>query len=223
MKLVELFDYSLAPFGEGKGIRECRFDLSLGEVCFIRAVLPDDAKLFLRALATLEKPLSGSYRFRGEALDFSDYRHLLPFKRKIAYVASDAALISNRSLLDNLRFVRAFFDNEMDSELPDDLMELFRQFQMEEKLHLRPGQVELEFVRLTIILRELSKKPEMLLLERPRDFLSPRNFDLFVGMLKDMIKDGVPVVCLASDEAFIGEFAGKEVRITEGSVETAAS
>jgi len=220
MELVELSDYRLAPIGDGKGIRDCRFSISRGDIYSIDAALPDDAKLFLRALATLAKPLRGTYRFQGEQLDFSDYRRLLPIKRRIAYIAPDAALLSNRTLIENLLLPRSYFENVSDWDLPDDLAELCREFRITERLNLRPGEAAHEDVRLTVLLRELSKKPDLLLLERPRDFLTSRNFDVFAGVLKGMTQTGIPAVFLDPDSAAACRFPVKVVRIADGSLQT---
>jgi ABC-type polar amino acid transport system ATPase subunit len=220
VKLIELSGYSLTPFGKGKGIYDFDFVLSGGDVCCINAGFPEDAKLFLRAVATLERPERGAYRYKGETLDFSDYRLLLPFKRKIAYMSPDVALISNRTLLDNLLLMKVYFDNTPSQELPDDMAELCRYFQLEEKLHLRPAQVSQDDIRLAIIIRELGKKPELLLLERPREFMGYRIFNLFTTVLNGIILSGIPVVFLSEDEAFAREIANREVRIADGKLKT---
>jgi ABC-type polar amino acid transport system ATPase subunit len=219
VKLIELTDYSLNPFGNGRGIYRFDFSLSEGDVCCINAG-EDDGQLFLRALATLEAPLQGVYRYRGEALDFSDYRHLLPIKRKIGYISSDLALISNRTLLDNLLLLKTYFEDTLSEELPDDMAELCRHFQLMNKLHLRPAQVSQGDRRIAAAIRELGKKPEVILLERPRDFMGYRIFELFKKILTDIVHGGTPIAFQSADEEFIRDIANREVRIAEGKLES---
>jgi len=219
VKLIELTDYSLRPLGNGQGIYRFDFSLSEGDVCYINAG-DDVGQLFLRALATFETPLQGVYRYRGEVLDFSDYRHLLPIKRRIGYISSDVALISNRTLLDNLLLSKTYFENTLSKELPDDMAELCRHFQLVDKLRLRPAQVSQGDRRIAAVIRELGKKPEVLLLERPRDFMGFRIFELFQEILTDIIHGGTPVVFQAADEEFVWEVANREIRIAGGKLES---
>ena len=98
MKLIELSDYTLSPIGTGNGLNRFYFDLSKGDVCSIQADLPDDAHLLLKAIAMLEHPTEGAYRFMGKKINFSDQRNLLPYKKKIGYITTDASMISTRFL-----------------------------------------------------------------------------------------------------------------------------
>jgi ABC-type ATPase involved in cell division len=220
MRLIELSDYSLHPSGKGEGIHHFDFVLSAGDVCFVNAGSVADGRLFLRALATLEPPERGIYRFRGEILNFSDYRLLLPVKRKIGYISPEAALISNRTLLDNLLLMKVYFENTSSQELPKNIAELCRRFQLEDKLHLRPAHLSHDDRRLAVVARELGKRPELLLLERPQEFVGFRIFNLLKTVIVDIIRGGTPVVFLSADEAFAREIANREIRISAGMLET---
>ena len=92
MHLIELSNYSLAPTGSGNGLDGFYLALSKGDIYSIQTDLIDDASNLLRALATLTHPIKGAYLFMGEKLDFSDYRKLLPYKKKIGYIAPDSAM-----------------------------------------------------------------------------------------------------------------------------------
>jgi ABC-type lipoprotein export system ATPase subunit len=216
MTLLELSTYVLAPIGSGKGIGAFDFTLAEGDVCVVKSDLADDANLFLRALATLIKPQRGNYTFHGETLDFSDYRNLLSFKKKIAYIPRYSSLISNRTLFDNLQLMDAYFGNDLSGALPEEIMELCRYFQIEDKLGLRPAQVDPENLRLAVIVRELCKGPKVILIDGPRHFLGYRKFDLFLNVLKKLSASGTPLVLSASDEDLTKEYGNKEAWITSG-------
>jgi putative amino-acid transport system ATP-binding protein len=216
MTLLDLSTYVLAPMGNGKGIGAFDFNLAEGDVCVVKADLADDANLFLRALATLVKPEKGNYTFKGETLDFSDYRNLLSFKKKIAYIPRHSSLISNRTLFDNLQLMDAYFENNLCRALPEEIMELCRYFQIEDKLGFRPAQVDPENLRLAVIVRELCKNPKVILIDGPRHFLGYRKFDLFLNVLKKMSASGIPLVLSASDEDLTKEYGHKEAWIKSG-------
>lgn len=220
-KIMDLSCCRFAPIGEGRGLRELFFSLRGGETCAVNADLPDDGHLFLRALATLSAPLSGRYEFQGRELDFSDYRKLLPFKKKIGYIAPDAALIVNRSIRHNIILTHAYFNDWPDDRLTEDAVGLCGQFGLTDKLDLRPAQLDREDLRLAVIVRELVKAPEVLLIERPRDFLGPARFDQFARILEQKVRSGISIVALSPDEAFADALADRRLLIENGLLKTA--
>src|SRR5512136_501255 len=117
MALIELRDYAHAPTGRGRGLQKFSFLLEPGDAYGLHADRIDDAHLFLRALATLEPPEEGTYFFKDEALNFAKPRKLLPVRRKIGYLGSDAALIGNRTLRTNLLLSRYYYENRLNLEL----------------------------------------------------------------------------------------------------------
>jgi ABC-type ATPase involved in cell division len=220
--LIELFDCEFAPIGEGNGLRQFHFKLSEGDICVLNADLPDDGHLFLRALATLDAPVQGCYFFRGTKLDFSDYRNLLPFRKRIGYITPDSALLVNRSIQENIMLMHAYFDDVANYQTDIYRTELCSRFRIHDKLDLRPAQVDREDLRLALITRELLKFPDFLIIERPRDYLSPEKFSLFTEVLQERIRSGLPIVLLSSDEAFVTSFehlqwnARRDFRIENG-------
>ncbi len=215
-KLIELKECSYDPIGEGRGLARVNFELSAADACALSADLPDDGHLFMRGLASLNAPARGDFYFRGSRLDFSDYRKLLPYKRKIGYITPDSALIGNRSIQENIMLMHDYFSNSHDSRLTGKELELCSRFGLSEKMPLRPAQLDREDFRAVIIVRELSKRPDVLLVERPRDSLGPERFAVFTRILKEEIRTGIALLVLSSDEAFIHEFTNQKFRIENG-------
>jgi len=214
--VIRLVGYTLAPAGKGNGIAGADFSLFPGEAWSIGSDQPDDAHLFMRALATLCAPAGGDYFYAGSLLDFSDYRLLLPYKRRIGYISPDSALISNRTIRDNLRLMKSYFENASPGDPFPEMDELCRFFHIEDKLDLRPSGLDREDLRLAVVVRELIKNPEVVLVERPRDFLGLKRYGLFSSVLGETVRAGVPLVFLSSDEGFIREFSNREASIENG-------
>jgi ABC-type lipoprotein export system ATPase subunit len=218
MHLIELSNYSLAPTGSGNGLDGFYLVLSKGDIYSIQADLIDDAHNLLRALATLTLPIQGRYLFMGEKLDFSDYRKLLRYKKKIGYIASDSAMISNRTIRENLLLKRNYFENSLSIDLDENTANLCRLFNIEKELDIRPAALNPLDLRLAITIRELTKPPEILLLNRPEDFVGQTKFDLFTDIFKDLLVSEMPVVLLSYHIAFIEQFATKKILITDGNL-----
>lgn len=223
MQLIELSDYTLSPTGRGNGLNRFYFDLSKGDVCSIQADSPDDAHLFLKAIAMLEYPTNGAYRFMGEKINFSDHRNLLPYKKKIGYVAADASMISNMSIRENLLLMRYYFENSFSLDIKDNVKNLCTIFDIYDKLDIRPGELRTTELRSAIAIRELTKSPDILLFERPENFIRHTKFDLFVKILKEMLLAGLPVVFISYHTDFVKEFSNREILISDGNLTTVSA
>jgi len=216
--LIELSDYSLPATGSGSGLKNIYFAVSGGDVCFIQSDSINDAHIFLKALATLVRPENGTYRYMGETIDFSDYRKLLPFKKRIGYIGQDAAMISNRTVRENLLLLRYYFENSLSLELDENVVQLCNLFNLQNKLDIRPGELRPVELRTAIAIRELTKSLDILLLERPEDYFDHTRLDLFNEILKDNIEQGHAVVFSSNDQSFIEAFSNRQVRIADGTL-----
>ncbi|RZB34799.1 MAG: hypothetical protein SRB1_00567 [Desulfobacteraceae bacterium Eth-SRB1] len=220
MKLIELSDYTLSPIGQGNGLNRFYFDLSKGDACSVQADSPDDAHLLLKAIAMLEYPTDGAYRFMGEKINFSDHRNLLSYKKKIGYVTIDASMISNMSIRENLLLMRYYFENSLSLDIKDNVKNLCILFDIYDKLDVRPGALRPTELRSAITIRELTKSPDILLFERPENFVRHTKFDLFVKLLKEMLLAGLPLVFISYDAHFIKEFSNRQILISNGNLTT---
>ena len=215
-ELIRLSDYSLKALGIGNGLQDFNLVLPKGAAFSIRTDSSDDAHLLMRGIATLEPPKSGQFLYRGQALDFSDYRNLLSYKSKVGYIGSDATVLVNRSLRDNPMLMRYYFEDLTSVEMSEDVIRLCRAFNLEVKLHFKPPQLNPEENRLCVIVRELSKNPEILLIERLRDFLRTEHFEALKSVLRNLIGKDLALVFFSTDPAFTKEFSRKEIVIDKG-------
>jgi ABC-type lipoprotein export system ATPase subunit len=222
MPLIELSDYILPSYGSGYGIHQFYFALSKGDVCAIEATHPDDATLFLKALATLIRPLKGIFRYAGREKDLGNYRNLLDYKQRVGYIAPDTALISNMTLRQNLLIRRYYFENSLSDHLDDKTRDLCSAFNILDKLDRRPTALNAMEVQAAIVIRETMKKPEILLLNRPEDFIGHTNIEILGQMFNDWVTNRLPVVVISYDKRFIRRFANRKVLITNGSLTTVA-
>lgn len=214
--IIELDSYWLASAGSGNGLREASFSLFRGDVCAIESDSTEDAALFLRALATLIQPRKGTYRFDGRKIDLDDYRNSLDCKRRIGYIASDAALISNRTLEDNLLLMRKFHEDSIALDLDARTAALCRKFDLIDKLDQRPADLPPRQVQNAITVRELAKQPEVLVLDRPEDFVDHARFDFFLEIVKSMIRAELTTVYYSSDNRMGQALANRKVDIRRG-------
>lgn len=216
MNVIELKDYTLNVKKAGRPIEPFDFSLSRGEVCQLSTDSNHDALIFLKALATLLRPSHGEYRFNGDRLNFQDYPRLLQVKRRIGFICSHAALISNRTIRENLLWIGAYHDNRFSSEPDEKTRELCDRFSAHHLMDRRPSELSAREVHLAITIRELAKSPDILLLENPEDFIGLANFGVFWDCFETLVQDRLPVVFLSNSKSFVRAFSTRKLSITQG-------
>jgi len=216
MYLINLVDYTIDSLEKDCGFDKLNFVLSRDDAFAINTDSSDRAHMFLKALAMLVKPVYGDFYFKDKKVDFSDYRNLLSLKKKIGYIASDSAMIGNITVRENLLYSRYYFENSLSLSLDETAKKLCKNFGIYDKLDMRPGRLRSVDLRIAIAIRELVKSPDILLLERPEDFIGHANFDLFVEVLRDMGLTKIPLVFISYNKDFIKEFSNKKILLKDG-------
>ena len=216
MKWIDLENYTLPDSREGAGIETFTISISKGDICWLDADVTEDALLFFKALATLVTPVSGTYGFEGECLDFTRPNTLLAVKKTIGFITTHSALISNRSIRENLTLMRSYADNNLSARIDDKTFELCRYFSIADKVELRPEKLEQADRRAAIVIREISKATRLLLLEKPEIYLGHSGFFLFDWLLRGLMDEGVPIVFTSDDKYFIDSVSNRALVLNNG-------
>ncbi len=213
MPIIELVNYTLAQSEPDCGMHHVNFALAEGDICRLESPHTETTHLMLKALATLTPPRSGIYRFKDRAYDVHDYRATLACKRRIGYVASDAALISNLTIRQNLLLTRYYFENDLSIDLSDAERSLCRQFGLDEKLNLRPAALRGIEKAETVFIREVLKAPEVMLLHMPEDLIQHRHFHLLENQFRTWRDDGQSVVFASNNPNLVEHYANRHHRL----------
>ena len=214
--IVGLSGYVLGTAGSGLDIGPIDFSLSAGDVCAIEAPNPDDGRVVLKALATLLRPLRGSYTFLGRTRDLANHREALSCKQKIGYAARDAALISNLSIRQNLLLMRYYFENVLNIALHPEVVDLCRVFGIIDKLDQQPSDLDAMENRTALLIRELAKRPAVFLFDQPEDFLGHAGYDALLRIFRQLIDQRTPIVFLSYDQRLAAQFANRRLTIADG-------
>lgn len=217
---IEMTDYTLKPHGSGQGIKSFHFTLSKGHVCAIETQNPDDSNNLLRAIATLTRPVRGTYHYEGKKMELKSNEQMLSCKSKIGYVAPDAALISNMTVRQNLLLRRYYFENDLTIDIDEQVKSLCDHLGIFNKLDKRPSELNKIETLMAIVIREIEKKPRVLLLEGPEDFIGHAKFDFLVKLFNDWISQRKPVVFISYDRRLIRRFANRKITIADGILTT---
>ena len=216
MIFLELSDYSLKSDSLGSGINPCFFSARKGEIWRVESNNVNDLHLLLSGIATLSYPVQGTYIFDGARLNFSDYRHLLGIKKRIGYIASDATLISNRTIRENIIINRTYFENDLSLELKENERDICDSFGINDVLDVRPVALKPPDFRKAILIRELIKKPDVIIIEYPVEFAGHDIMGVLISHLIDAISSGAVLIYSSYNKEFVNEFTHNTLSINNG-------
>lgn len=205
MLLIELTDYTVTR--AESSLERINLSVSSGECWFVSADNRESAGLLFSALATLARPKGGTYRFCGTTLDFSSYRNLLSCKKRIGYISPENALLSNRTILENLLLPRYFEENSLSLTLDKKVDEMCLLFHIRSRLGQKVTEANHWDLRLAMAVRELAKEPDVLLVEWPEEVVPPDRQWMFVNLLQQALVSGTPLVIFSRDRSFCDNFS----------------
>jgi ABC-type lipoprotein export system ATPase subunit len=220
MELVRLEGLVLDGRENGNGLSSLNLTFSKGDAFSICTDSPEHAHLLVRGIATLSIPLEGKIYFRNKQVDISSREALLAYKKNIGYVAADATLIKKASAFDNLMLMPYYFEDTIPTEMTESILRLCRLFGLEDKLKSYPWQLEPEENRLFVIIRELAKKPAVLLIERPGDYLRDESLEILKKVLQDWSTNEQALVLFSAHQDFVQALCHKQINILKGQVTT---
>lgn len=205
------------------GLKLGPFSISInkGEICELTASDDVCAALFLRGMATMAK-MKGRFYFKEKKYNTENFKSLLEVKRRVAYLGSLCALMSSRSLLENI-YLGELWEKNLDEIIVEkSIAEEFKSAGIEEFLHMKPGEVPDEIQCGTFIVRELKKKPDLILLERPYLFTRGRLNTYLREKIKDLYEHEIPIIFTSSSGFIPDREVTHVIKINYNSVEKTA-
>jgi len=216
--IVEITDLVVSLPGKTGSCGSNRLTIMEGDVIAIDASGPMDPRKLMRILATLERPKGGHYRFDGIGVDVSDYRQCLSVKRQIGYLAGDAAMISNRTIRENLLLTRFYYENDLTIHIDADMAALCESTGLANQLNQRPAEVNEATLKKFIAIREMGKGPRLMLMDRPEGFMGFSPDDAIFAHLKNMIQSGTAVVFSSNNRTMTG-LARRQLAVSNDTIQ----
>lgn len=219
--IIEITELALVPSGSPGHDDSNRLAVANGDVIAIANDSPTVGRHLLRIMATLDRPERGAYRFQGKPVDPKDSRQCLTVKRQIGYVAADAAMISNRTIRENLLLSKFYTENDLTIDIDNTVVSLCRGAGLLPMLNQRPSVLSDAELLKAIAIREMSKVPAVMLIDRPENFMVISDKDGIYNHLKDMVRSGTAVVFVSLDATMNG-LANRELTVVGGKLRIAS-
>lgn len=218
LPIIEIDDLVIKVSGVTKPYATDRLAVATGDVVAVETDLPVAGRYLLRLLATLARPNGGRFRFMGAPVDLSDYRQCLEIKRQIGYVAADAAMISNRTVRENLLLTRYYYENDLSIDIDELLGRLCSDVGLTDKLNCRPSELSAGEVAKAITIREMGKRPLLMLMDQPENVMKIGDEDVIFNHLQFMIQSGSAMVFLSQNREMI-QLANRRLSLSAGRID----
>jgi len=215
--IIEITDLVIATAGEQGACGSDRLTIMPGDTICIDTNAPVDRRKLLRILATLESPDRGQYRFNGIGVDVSDYRQCLAVKRHIGYLTADTAMISNRTIRENLLLTRFYYENDLTIDIDATIAALCESAGLSDHLHRRPAELNEAALKRFFAIREMGKRPRLMLIDGPENFMGSGPDDAVFAQLKNMVASGLAVV-FYSVSRDMTELARRQTTVRDGTI-----
>ena len=215
--ILEITGLVISPAGELGSCGSDRLAIMCGDTIAIDASAAINCRKLLRILATLEPPERGKYRFNGIALDVSDYRQCLAVKRQIGYLTTDAVMVSNRTIRENLLLSRFYHENDLSIDLDETMALLCRDAGLSDDLERRPSELNDSALMKTIAIREMGKRPLLMLIDRPENFIRVAPDDVIFNHLKHMVQLKTAVVFFSTNKA-MSDLGRRQLTLHNGTI-----
>ncbi len=171
----------------------------------------------LSILAGLQKPDSGSVSYwkNGEMVELTSlHENELAVLRRgdIAYIPQTCDMVSDLTVMDNIRLVDYFTEKKGDTEHLSDIMNRLGIAQLADAY---PADLSGGELRRLVIARALYGNPKVILADEPTNDLDVHNKKEILDVFSDIIQNGVAMIIVTHDQT-VAEKADQRFRLVDG-------
>jgi putative ABC transport system ATP-binding protein len=198
---------------EVAALRQVDLDVREGEMLVILGPSGSGKSTLLHMLGGMDRPTSGSVRFRDTELTLLDDRALTLYRRRhVGFVFQFYNLIPSLTAVENVAMATEIAPN------PRDPREMVARVGLAERADHFPAQLSGGEQQRVAIARAVAKSPEVLLCDEPTGALDYQTGLTVLEVLRQVNRELGTTLVLITHNAAIGEMADRVVRMRSGRV-----
>jgi polar amino acid transport system ATP-binding protein len=172
----------------------------------------------LRVLIGLLPPSGGRVLIDGAPVAFKDRRQLRMLRDRLAIVFQQYNLFQNMTVLGNVTVAPVKVKGRPRAEVEREAEALLAKVGLASKLHAYPDELSGGQQQRVAIARALALHPEILLLDEVTSALDPELVGEVLDTIRALAGDGMTMVIVSHEMAFIREVASEAVLMADGKV-----
>jgi cell division transport system ATP-binding protein len=203
--------------GGHEGLRGVSFTIEPGEFAFVAGHSGAGKSTLLKLIAAIERPSGGAVLVNGQNVGALKRAALPYLRRNLGLVFQDQKLLYDRSAYDNVMLPLAF--GELGArEAAARVRAALDKVGLLARARANPVQLSGGEQQRLAIARAVVNRPSVLIADEPTANLDAASAAAILEIFADFNKVGVTVLVATHDEALIGRFARRVLRLAGGSL-----
>lgn len=205
-------------FGSSRVLDGIAFPVERGEVVGVIGPSGSGKSTLLRVLIGLERPDAGEVRLDGTVIDYGDRGRLRVARDRMAIVFQSYNLFQNMTALDNVTIAPIKVKGREPATVRAEATALLEDVGLGDKLRAYPDELSGGQQQRVAIARALALRPEILLLDEITSALDPELVTEVLDTIRSLARDGMTMLVVSHEMAFIREVATTVVFLDAGRV-----
>jgi polar amino acid transport system ATP-binding protein len=204
--------------GRSDVLRDVTLGVGKGEVVGLIGPSGSGKSSLLRALVGLLKPRAGRVSVAGQAVDYGSRASLRAARDHFAIVFQQYNLFQNMTALRNVAIAPTLVKKRGAAEVEAEARRLLERVGLGAKLHAYPDELSGGQQQRVAIARALALRPDILLLDEVTSALDPELVTEVLDTIRTLRDEGMTMLVVSHEMAFIREVASKVVFMDAGRV-----
>jgi polar amino acid transport system ATP-binding protein len=215
---LELREVSAAYPRGGPVLRDVSLQVRKGEILSVIGPSGSGKSSLLRVLIGLLPPSAGQIVLDGEPIDYASRRHRQRVRDRLAIVFQQFNLFQNMTALRNVTVTPVKIRGEARAKAQARAEALLRRVGLADKFNSYPDELSGGQQQRVAIARALALEPEILLLDEVTSALDPEMVNEVLDAIRALSHDGITMIIVSHEMAFVREVADRVVMMAEGAV-----
>ena len=194
------------------------FSVEKGEIASLIGPSGSGKSTLLRVLVGLTKPKSGRVLLDGVPISYANRKALREARDRFAIVFQQYNLFQNMTALRNVTVAPIKVKKRNPQEVEKEAIVLLEKVGLGEKLNSYPDELSGGQQQRVAIARALALKPDILLLDEVTSALDPELINEVLDTVRLLAREGMTMVIVSHEMAFVREVSSKVVFMDEGKV-----
>jgi polar amino acid transport system ATP-binding protein len=207
-----------ASYGDLKVLHGVDLSFEKGEVVALIGPSGSGKSTILRVLMGLTPCTGGELILDGQPIVPSSTASVRAARDKMAIVFQQYNLFQNMDVMRNVTIAPVKIKGRPRAEAEADAARILARVGLAEKSHAYPDELSGGQQQRVAIARALALKPEVLLLDEVTSALDPELVNEVLDTIRDLAKDGMTMLIVSHEMAFVREVASKVVMMDKGKV-----
>lgn len=213
-------------FGKTVVFKDISFSVNKGEIVCIRGKSGEGKTTLLRCINNLETPDKGSIKINNNYLcsetngkmTLAQKSELQSIRQEIGLVFQNFNLFPHLTVMENLLEAPLFLKKMPLEKIKVKAKELLKQLELEGKENNYPFQLSGGQKQRVAIARACMLNPSILCFDEPTSALDESTRNQISKIIKTLSKQGIAIIIVTHDNAFVDEIAEKIITLLEGNI-----